>query len=211
MAIPVVEGANVGSGYSIAIPEHNAGDLIIVHAVSLFTYPSVPSASGTVPTWNTLSDANNGSWYSRVAYSVATASDTTTGTWTYNDRMIVSVVSGHKETDFVGANSRTVGNANGVSTGVYAPALTLAQNDGSSLVLRSIVASTLSGVLTVATGHTAAINTRVTNICVGAYTKNDTTSAPAASFTANEPGNYAAVSIEILAPSGGGNGFFSMF
>lgn len=125
--------SSVDNASSIAIPAHQIGDTIIVWAFrqSNTALPSKPAAGGTVPAWVDI-DANTGanSCSMRTAYFKATATNTTTGTWTNASMIGVSVLRG-------GAAAAIGGHAEsgGVGTIATGPAITPAQTDGTSVLL----------------------------------------------------------------------------
>lgn len=131
MAISFVGAASVRTATSITIPAHQVGDLILIFAYrdGSNTAPPVPAASGTVPTWTqigTSSGANTNS--SRLHYAVATATNTTSGTWTNATGLVVQVYRG---AGLPGANGITSSSS---SNTITYPALTLQKTDGSSWV-----------------------------------------------------------------------------
>jgi hypothetical protein len=120
--------------------------------------PSAPSAGGTVPAWTTLSAnagtvATNGavtpntysSLAQRVAYTVATSNNHTSGTWTNAARIEVMVirnsggVGAYAERGYGRGNTAIGINGSGQAPAsifnFYAPALTLRKQDGTSKVL----------------------------------------------------------------------------
>ena len=56
MAISIIGTPAAAAATSITLPTHAAGDLIVIFAFKdgATTIPTVPSAGGTVPTWNTI-------------------------------------------------------------------------------------------------------------------------------------------------------------
>jgi hypothetical protein len=122
MAISFVDSFDGGT--TATIPAHQVGDLIIITAYA---------GSGTAPTlgsgFTSLGTAANGTAVSaRVGYRIATATTTTTGTWT-GAAFIWGVI--YRGTGTPG----TPTSATGTSASVGYPALTLAQS-GTSWVFR---------------------------------------------------------------------------
>lgn len=97
-------GSNTSTTSTIAIPAHQAGDIIVVTAfrreIDVPTSIFAPSAGGTVPTWNALGwiwgFAPTGTWTVGFlgCYAVATGSNMTSGTWTNATNMAVNVFRG---------------------------------------------------------------------------------------------------------------------
>jgi hypothetical protein len=112
---------------SVAIPSHNVGDLIVVWTHGTSVSPTKPTASGTVPAWvDIASDTRQ-----RLTYFVATATNTTTGTWTNSIRIVAVVLSGQAGSP-IGGNA--LRNGNSTST-VVVPSATLRNSDGTSQIL----------------------------------------------------------------------------
>lgn len=77
MAISFV-GANSAAANTLAIPAHQAGDILFMFALRL-----TGTAAPTVPAgWTSLATRSQSSISAVVAFRVATASGTTSGTWT---------------------------------------------------------------------------------------------------------------------------------
>lgn len=148
MAVTYSAAAQAAST-SVSIPAHVSGDVIIICAyrvdidnTAALTPPSVPSASGTVPTWTTLT-ANTGNsvfdsgvggtFYNsmRVAYTVATANNHTSGTWTNTTSILAVVVKGNG-TFAIGGYAESGG-----GSPPSAPAIILSNATGSSLLLHA--------------------------------------------------------------------------
>lgn len=93
-----VAGAASAASTTVTLPAHQPGDLILIAAQRAgTTIPTKPSASGTVPNWTditpgltagTTGSAVAGRW----AWTIATASNHTSGTWTSATSMAVLVV-----------------------------------------------------------------------------------------------------------------------
>lgn len=121
---------------AITMPSHNAGDLIVmyVHASTNGSNPTIPTANaGTgVPTWNLIkSTAGTNYSNSKVVWAWGTGS-TTSGTWTNADMFEVAVLRGVNPAVPIGGSAiSTVGAAYAAT----APAITMANNDGSSQLL----------------------------------------------------------------------------
>jgi hypothetical protein len=130
MAISFV-GAQGNAGATVTIPTHQSGDLILIFAYrdnSSLTPPSTPAASGTVPTWTLIRTGTGNTNAFNCRYAVATASTTTSGTWTNSTEIICLVYRG---TNVVGANASTSSSG----TTITFPALTLNRTDNTSWVV----------------------------------------------------------------------------
>jgi len=129
MAISYVgQGANAGT--TVTIPSHQIGDLIFIFAYRSDSSipPGTPTAGGTVPTWTLITSAGGSTNSSNLRYAVATATNTTSGTWTNATEIICLVYRGVKRPgDFATrvATDNTIG---------Y-PALTLDRTNNTSWVV----------------------------------------------------------------------------
>ena len=124
-------GAQGAAAATVTIPTHQSGDMILIFAYrdGSNTAPTAPTAGGTVPTWTLIGTSGANTNSSRFHYAVATASTTTSGTWTNATELICLVYRGTK---LVGANAGGSGSA---TTTVNYPALTLQRTDNSSWVV----------------------------------------------------------------------------
>jgi hypothetical protein len=122
-------GAQGAAATTVTIPTHQVGDLILLFAYrdGSNTAPTTPTAGGTVPTWNLIGSSGANTNSSNFRWAVATATNTTSGTWTGATELICLVYRGAS----VGASASAGTNS---STITY-PALTLQRTDGSSWVV----------------------------------------------------------------------------
>lgn len=112
---------------SVAIPAHMVGDVLVVTCRRANTTPpSIPSAGGTVPAWVTVESYGADALSLTTVMFVATATDTTTGTFTNAGQIIVTVLRPNKA---VTLGARSAGNGASTETIVY-PALTRDTSDG---------------------------------------------------------------------------------
>lgn len=160
-------------GTSIAIPEHNPGDYLVIAAyrISSTTPPTIPAAGGTVPTWTQIDSygAQNQSW--RTARCVATVSNTTTGIWTNATAIIAIVILGGTAASIGGHGGRAGDND------PTAPAVTMTHTDGSSILLHCF--GHRGGTITAWSAAPAGYTKRTSTIGAGGVcldTKNVTTS-----------------------------------
>lgn len=129
---PTTQGSATANTTSVTLPTHAIGDIIILAVPRVNATPATkPTASGTVPAWADIDAATGSSATSiRTAYFVATATNHTTGTWTGATCMWAIVLRGQGGT-LIGGHGTQI-NASGSST---APAVTLTQTDGTSVIL----------------------------------------------------------------------------
>lgn len=124
----VGQGANAGT--TVTIPAHQIGDLILIFAYrdGNNTAPSTPAAGGTVPTWNLIGSSGGNTNSSNFRWAEATATNTTSGTWTNATELVCLVY----RSATIGASAGGSGNA---TTTVNYPALTLQRTDNTSWVV----------------------------------------------------------------------------
>ena len=203
----------VGSGGAIAtsvtIPAHRPGDLIVmfVKASAQNTLPTIPTASGTVPSWqNVANTSGTGSSYShsRVCCYLATANNHTSGTWTNATGIVVAVV---RRASGIGGIAFSVPASQSSATSWTAPAATLFKSNTTSLVLHfygwgdstPITTPTISAA---PTGYTRQFDSRTTAVALAFNTKNVSDSAPAiAQTTASGTAWFSNFTVEVLASS----------
>ena len=131
MAISVA-GTASGSGTSVALPAHQPKDMLVFFAKGIVeNIPVVPSSSGQIPSWSIARALGRYNISINCAYTIAVASNHTSGNWTNATHIGVLVLRSSKILS-VGPSSE-----NG-QAGYYIgyPALTLAKTDGSSMGLR---------------------------------------------------------------------------
>ncbi|WP_338154550.1 hypothetical protein [Mycobacteroides chelonae] len=136
--------ANSSTTGSVTIPTHSVGDLILLCAFdSQNTAPTKPSAGGTVPNWNYIDNANTsaGQGALTTAWFIATATNTTSGTWTWAEQMIAVVITGPVATTPIGGHA-AVG---GAAVNVTAPSVTMTHTDGSSILLHFHATAFING------------------------------------------------------------------
>lgn len=123
-------GAQGAAATTVTIPAHQVGDLILIFAYrdGSNTVPTAPTAGGTVPTWTQIGSSGGNTNSSRFHYAVATATNTTSGTWTSATELICLVYRGAS----IGASAGGSGNA---TTSIAYPALTLQRTDNTSWVV----------------------------------------------------------------------------
>lgn len=203
-AVPLISGVNTSSTNTVPIPAHVPGNLIVIVAFNNGSNspPGKPTASGPVPNWayiDHLTGANSCSM--TTASFVATASNHTSGTWTgmTNGVLVAIVLTGAGSTP-IGGHAQSNYN---VANKMTAPALTLTNTDGTSLILE-IYAQVNPGSWNAApagyTRQAAYTNTGSTSmLCIN--TKNDSTSdgaidqPDASGFGSAQPGCGTAIEI----------------
>lgn len=137
-------GANASTSGSVTIPTHQVGDLIVLAAFDAQnTAPTKPTAGGTVPDWVYIDNANTTSGQSCIttAQFKATATNTTSGSWTWGEQMIAVVLRGQNATTPIGGHA-SVG---GRGVNITAPAITLDHTDGTSILLHFHSSAFLNG------------------------------------------------------------------
>lgn len=132
-----IKGTGQSSTSSITLPTHAAGDLIIVWCNGS-ALPVAPAASGTVPAWYTIHSQSNVNRPILVAYTIATANNHTSGTFSNTSSMFVAVMSGQSYKVPIGGNALSF---NGQVTNPTAPAVTLTNKIGGSQILHAFITS----------------------------------------------------------------------
>ena len=185
------------NGTSVTIPTHQVGDMIMVFAVSSgASLPTVPSSGGTVPAWSNAATSTATYGANRVSYFIATATTTTTGTWT-NAAGIIAVVLRRAS----GIGGAVASAAQGTSSSTTA--ITLTKTNGTSAVLHFFGVPAGSGATAIGNapqGYTQRIKSLVSNVALAMLTKNttDCDGAVLQSITYTSAfGGYA--SVEVLA------------
>jgi hypothetical protein len=214
--MPLTYQASTGATFgatTVTLPTHAVGDIIVLYVDigATGTAAAIPSAGGTVPTWtNIAKDDTNGQ---RLAYTVATATNHTSGTWTGGNTIMSVVLRGQKATSPIGGNAFTYSTTSASS--VTAPAVTLSNSDGSSQVLHFFdgLGPAAFNWNAAPTGYTSRLSVNsASSINVGyrVLTKDSTTSDGSVTNTTSAAVNTKwSASVEILAaPS---SGFFAMF
>jgi hypothetical protein len=172
------------AGYqTVTIPTHAVGDIIVIFGYGGTT---PPTAGGTVPTWSTIATLN----YDEIlAYTVATATNHTSGTWT-GTYLIAAVLKDQHTSSPIGGNAITAQTNNSPAV---APAVTLSNTSGNSQILHFNF--TQAGIYSVSwsaapTGYTARVSQNPgTGLGWRLLTKNVTTSDGAASQAYTGSGN----------------------
>lgn len=142
-------GAQGAAAATVTIPAHQVGDLILIFAYrdGSNTVPTAPTAGGTVPTWTQIGSSGANTNSSRLHYATATATNTTSGTWTSATELICLVYRGAS----IGASAGGSGSA---TTSIAYPALTLQRTDNSSWVVGVAGHRTATNVEVAPTGMT---------------------------------------------------------
>lgn len=168
--------AAASAASTVTLPAHNPGDTIIIGAaranITQATKPTASAGNVPIPAWVDIDAPTGTNGFSiRTAQFVATSNSHTSGTWTNASVMFAIVIQGAASTAVGGHAVST----NASQSNVPAPAVTLTNNDGSSLIFDihvSAVGFATGGGMTPPTGYTRAAS--ATLIVVNA--KNDTTS-----------------------------------
>jgi hypothetical protein len=120
---------------NVTFPTHSAGDLLVLQATGN-TAPTAPAG------WTVVHTSPSGNPAAVLAYKWATGAGTGTGSWANNVAGLMYVIRNADKTNPIGAVSTSVGPS---STTVTAPALTLTDPTGSSLVAHSYFNSGSTG------------------------------------------------------------------
>lgn len=185
---------------SVTIPTHSIGDLIVIFAFNPFatTAPTAPSAGGTVPSWNYIDNANSGSGSGcTTAYFKATATNTTSGTWSGASHVMAVIVRNQNSSSPIGGHAQQAGS----SATTTAPSVTMTHTDGSSVLLHFHGHSNLSstGWDAAPTGYTrGATSGSAFQPATALNYKNITTSDGSVGQTGGQNTSYAAASVEII-------------
>jgi hypothetical protein len=163
-------GNGTNSGTTITIPAHQVGDLIIISASRANnTAPTIPTG------WTQIQRAGANTLSLATGYRIATATNTTSGTWSNAARLTVLVYRpGSGGSLDIGAS--TTVNGNNQTLQRY-PALTLTDTSGGSTVVYTYTRSNTSGSGTAPTNYTA-INNIATAPIIGAHHRLAVTANP---------------------------------
>lgn len=156
-----IASASAGA-VTVTIPAHQVGDLLVIFAYrdGNNTSPSLPAG------WTNIGTANGGTNNSsRLAYRIATVTNTSSGTWGNATGLVVHVYRGQNTVTPIGGD----GNVGGNNTTVIYPTLTMTQTDGTSWVAGFAGHRSINTALeTSPTGMTnRTINVNATNEVVG--------------------------------------------
>jgi len=176
-----VQGQATAASTTVTLPTHQVGDLIIIVARRASnTAATIPSTSGTVPAWTTVYNATGANTLSHVvAYTIATASNHTSGTWTNANHLVALVLRNPNGAGFTIGGSGS--QSNSASTTITMPTVTgqTLPAGGTDLWLTFISKAGSSSVTTtIPTGQTQIVT--ATNTLTAAY---QATSNLATSFT----------------------------
>ena len=197
----IVVGQASAAATSVAIPAHQPGDLILVFTRRASnTTVTKPTASGSVPPWADIqAGAGANTLALRGAGYVAHRSDHTTGVWGSAAHIIVLVLRPDAG-KILSLGPSAVGSGNNTQTIIY-PALTLADADGSSWVVRCgtrTVAVTAVG--TAPTNYTQqAVQPAGASALMSVHTRAGVTANPTADTVSTTGTNaaYRAITAEI--------------
>lgn len=195
-------GGSSAAATSIAIPAHQAGDIILIWAFrdGSTTPPTVPTAGGTVPSFTTIDGPAGANTCAAVcAYAVAAGTTDTSGTWTNATGMSVEVWRG-QSSDPIGGHAQSGGS---VASGgnIAIPAITLTDPTGNSVILAFAGWRTVTAWNAAPAGYTQ--QSQVATECE-ALTKDSTTSDGTfnVSGTASGTGGTRTQQVELIADLG---------
>jgi hypothetical protein len=172
------------------------GDLIVLYSWKDggTTVPVKPTASGTVPNWVGIDTANGANTCaSGTYYFVATATNHTSGTWAGQSGMIAVVLTGHDPSNPIGGHAEQGATS---SIGPLAPAVTLTNTDGSSVLLEFYGHRTVTAWSAAPTGYTRQVSV-ATEVCCNTKDSTTTDGSIQQPATCSNSG-YRAATIEIL-------------
>lgn len=200
MAVGVKGTPNSAAAASVTIPTHAVGDLIVlfVYRDGANTAIAVPSAGGTVPTWTVID--NNGGANANVSctvYCVATATNHTSGTWSFNTGMVAAVldgqaaspIGGHAEAGSAASNSAT------------APSVTMTRTDGTSVLLEFYGHKTVTAWSAAPAGYTRQTSV-ASEVCCNTKDFTTTDGSIAQPCTTSSNVGYRGATVEILSAAG---------
>lgn len=186
--------ANSVATTSVAIPTHAVGQLILIFAFtnSGASIPA-PTPGGTVPAWTDIDTAAG----IKVARFTATATNHTSGTWSFASHLMAVVLSNQAASPVGGHAVATA-----TTTTVTAPSVTMSNTSGSSMLLHYHATNALSGAAwaSAPAGYTrraASVLSGGASTCLN--TKDDTTSDGAVSQGTTSNATYRSATVEILA------------
>lgn len=190
MAVSFV-GQNSAQGTTVALPAHQAGDLIVI-----FAYTDGGATAPALASGYTNVGAGNGSSNGhRIGYKIATSDAETSGMWSAATQISVAIYRGIDPATPVGAYAAGTNTAD-----VFAPALTLQDTSGASWVFVGV--GRREGNLT-AIGNPSGLTARADtgSSPTGRINTYDTaagvTSWPQKNFGGSNTSRFRAVSMEI--------------
>lgn len=185
------KGANGSNLSYVTIPTHSVGDLIIIWCCTAGSYnyasPTIPSAGGTVPTWTKISTNTTDSV---LCYAYATATNTTSGTFTQSNVGIKATMA-----VVLTGTPGIAGFSSGRGPTTSCPTVSMADSSGASQILHFLGSG--SGI-TYTNQNPSGYTSRVFSASPGyaISTKNTTTSAPAVQLATSDD-YWASATIEI--------------
>lgn len=175
-------GSASAAATSVTLPAHSVGDVILIFAYrdGSTTAPSKPTHGGTIPDWTDINVANQASDSNsyRISYTVATATNSTSGTWSNATGIIAVVLSGCNSTTPIGGVKAIGGTAANSAT---APAVAMSDTTGTSALLQFYGHRSVTAWSAAPTGYT-----RLTSVATEvALNKKDITTSDGSSTQAN--------------------------
>lgn len=143
-------GDGSAAATSVTIPTHTTGDTLVIIAFRIGSNspPTATTGSSGGGTWTNLCNGGDNNTGYRVAYMTATSAAETSGTWANATHMHAFVLQG------VTAVSTCTTLSGAATTTLSYPAMTLADADGSSYVLRAGITNQTSDTSGAMTGYT---------------------------------------------------------
>lgn len=213
MALSIIGTPTAAVATSLTLPTHAVGDIIIFYAYrNSVTAMTKPTAGGTVPTWIDIQHPSGNTSQGWATYAVATATNHTSGTWTGASRVGAIVLRGQAASP-IGGNASATGS---VTNSATAPAVTLVNTDGSSMLLHFYGVQPSGTLGSAPAGYTRRFTSDTATgqiLCLNTKDSTTTDGAIAQTHTGTN-GNYSTVSVEIKAPAtvaANTGAFFAMF
>ena len=188
MAISFV-GANSAAADNVAIPTHQAGDLIVGTG-----YSDVNGVVTKPAAWTGLSQGVAGGFGRTCAFIIASSSGTTSGTWTNATELCVQVYRGA-----VGIGSNSPVSTNGNSASINYPTVTLDKTDGTSWVGGVAIHRSATNVETAPAGMTNRSSTGSTPEAACHDTNGGVASWSAVAASVNASNTWQSTTYEVLA------------
>ena len=191
------------SSNTVTLPTHAVGNIIIIVATSSVQDPTVPTASGTVPTWVNIQNgsASDGSNYMsfRVYYTIATATNHTSGNWALGGggTMASAVFTGNKTSSPIGGKTKAGDNFPSSTATVTAPSITLTDTSGRSAIVQNWFRVANFAASSFPSGYTSSFAGGLQAFSTKDVTTSDGTADVTMDTSTTNP--WAAVQFEILA------------
>jgi hypothetical protein len=176
---------------SVAFPTHTPNDLLVIYAVG-GAAPTAPAGWTAVPTGQTGNPAGT------LAYRWATSTSASTGTWTGNAAGVMYVFRGADQVNPFGTVGTSVGPS---STTVTAPAITLTDPSGGSLVAHNYYNNGTTGAWTNKAPTNFIIKNLNSRMASTLAIDTASTDVGATSLTHSSAQTWRSLAFEVMAPA----------